>query len=435
MRAVGALAMLLLLGGTDWAGAQDPNAPDGCEYSLELKTGWNLISLPIEPETPSCELIFPDPLTARGVWQCNSLTSRFERTATLQALRAYWVYSAHPVQLRIRGRLLPMAQGDLPAGWNAIGPAAEVPVPDDPELAAKAWAWDPASRQYVQETDRLQPGRGYWFFALRPISAMTLGLPDGDADGDGVADTLESLLGADPVNADTDGDGIPDAWEIRHGFNPRVNDAEADPDGDGLNNRREWELGLDPRASDTGQVRVSFESPSSTVPESAGTLEIGVALSATPPHGNHVTARVRVLGGSATNGSDYELAAPVTLDFSGRGTRRTVTLRLIPDSEKEPPENVTLRLVAIVGALPGRDCEHRITITDAALTADDSDGDGLPDAWELRYFGNLNQGPDDDPDGDGEPNRRECLLGRTPTAGARNVAAEDLNLGVGGVIH
>jgi hypothetical protein len=45
----------------------------------------------------------------------------------------------------------------------------------------------------------------------------------------------------------------------------------------------------------------------------------------------------------------------------------------------------------------------------------DSDGDGLPDDWEYKYFGNLNQGPEDDPDGDGLTNIREFELGTDPT--------------------
>lgn len=43
------------------------------------------------------------------------------------------------------------------------------------------------------------------------------------------------------------------------------------------------------------------------------------------------------------------------------------------------------------------------------------DGDGLPDSWEMNYFGNLNQGPDDDPDGDQLTNLQEYLLGTDPT--------------------
>ena len=47
----------------------------------------------------------------------------------------------------------------------------------------------------------------------------------------------------------------------------------------------------------------------------------------------------------------------------------------------------------------------------------DSDGDGLPDAWEMQYFGNLLQGPNDDPDGDGASNLLEFYQGRNPTKG------------------
>jgi hypothetical protein len=44
----------------------------------------------------------------------------------------------------------------------------------------------------------------------------------------------------------------------------------------------------------------------------------------------------------------------------------------------------------------------------------DSDGDGLPDAWEYIQFGGLGAGPDDDPDGDGESNLSECRSKTNP---------------------
>ena len=56
----------------------------------------------------------------------------------------------------------------------------------------------------------------------------------------------------------------------------------------------------------------------------------------------------------------------------------------------------------------------------------DSDGDGLADAWELQYFGNLNQNATGDPDGDGVNNLQEYLQGRNPTTGAE----PDVNGGV-----
>jgi len=52
--------------------------------------------------------------------------------------------------------------------------------------------------------------------------------------------------------------------------------------------------------------------------------------------------------------------------------------------------------------------------TDVLLPGLDSDGDGLPDAWELAHFGSLVFGPNDDPDGDGATNLQEYLAGTDP---------------------
>jgi hypothetical protein len=44
----------------------------------------------------------------------------------------------------------------------------------------------------------------------------------------------------------------------------------------------------------------------------------------------------------------------------------------------------------------------------------DSDGDGLPDDWELAYFGNLSQTGTSDFDGDRQNNLFECTAGLDP---------------------
>lgn len=48
-------------------------------------------------------------------------------------------------------------------------------------------------------------------------------------------------------------------------------------------------------------------------------------------------------------------------------------------------------------------------------TDPDSDQDGLPDAWELSYFGNLSQDAGDDYDEDGDTNLEEYEAGTNPT--------------------
>ena len=48
-------------------------------------------------------------------------------------------------------------------------------------------------------------------------------------------------------------------------------------------------------------------------------------------------------------------------------------------------------------------------------SAADSDGDGLPDAWEIAHFTNLSKGPADDPDGDVLDNAGEFSRSTNPT--------------------
>jgi hypothetical protein len=60
----------------------------------------------------------------------------------------------------------------------------------------------------------------------------------------------------------------------------------------------------------------------------------------------------------------------------------------------------------------------------------DTDADGLPDNWEIQYFGNLNQTASGDPDGDGLTNLLEYQQGRNPTKSALSDPGDFVNLKV-----
>lgn len=64
----------------------------------------------------------------------------------------------------------------------------------------------------------------------------------------------------------------------------------------------------------------------------------------------------------------------------------------------------------------------------------DSDGDGLPDAWETSHFGNLEQLPGGDADGDGSSNLTEYRLALDPANGASRFAASSAGNPATGVI-
>ena len=60
------------------------------------------------------------------------------------------------------------------------------------------------------------------------------------------------------------------------------------------------------------------------------------------------------------------------------------------------------------------------TASQFLFATDDSDGDQLSDAWEMLYFNNLSQIGSGDPDGDGYSNEAEETAGTSPTSAASN---------------
>jgi len=73
---------------------------------------------------------------------------------------------------------------------------------------------------------------------------------------------------------------------------------------------------------------------------------------------------------------------------------------------------VTLSTLNTVTFNPGF---HVVLGGTLSINKEDSDADGLLDTWEILYFGNLNQGPDDDYDNDGLTNLEEFQLGTNPS--------------------
>jgi hypothetical protein len=195
---------------------------------------------------------------------------------------------------------------------------------------------------------------------------------------------------------DTDSDGIMDWYEYRM-FGSLSMGPTDDPDSDGFNNKRESELGQDPLIvdavewggisgrlstgityADTSMVLAVVKSdPAGFVNETSNYLDMNSTVTTSSLHG-------------ATNGYNFAY-------WSINGVRQA------------GPTGVSMSKV-----------DHNITQTTNIIahykpSTEDTDGDGVMDWFELYQFGNLTQGPSDDPDGDGFSNKREGELGQEAT--------------------
>jgi hypothetical protein len=78
-------------------------------------------------------------------------------------------------------------------------------------------------------------------------------------------------------------------------------------------------------------------------------------------------------------------------------------------------DGVTYYIAATAYDTSDNESDFSEEVFGVSVTDNDTDRDGLPDDWETLYFGNLNQGPGSDPDGDGLDNLGEYQHGTDPT--------------------
>jgi CheY-like chemotaxis protein len=115
-----------------------------------------------------------------------------------------------------------------------------------------------------------------------------------------------------PISVDWDADDLPDDWEITHGLNPWVNDADLDHDGDGLSNFEEYERNLDPFNPDTDGDGIldGAEDGRLPVPEDNGSHSISRGVEVLAADESGMTIALNTSGFEAevitVGGAEYE---------------------------------------------------------------------------------------------------------------------------------
>ena len=191
-----------------------------------------------------------------------------------------------------------------------------------------------------------------------------------DLDNDGITNAEEYQNESDPTSAtaqfappaDTDGDGLPDCWETYYGLNPNnPADVNGDLDYDGYTNLEEYKHGWKPGDPLSPSLLEPLDTDTDGMPDY---WEIQYGLNP---------------GNASDAGGDLDGDEHANLEEYRKGTD--------PTNPNSPGKIV------------------------------DTDGDGMPDAWETKYGLNPNSAVDasGDLDGDGHANLEECRKGTDPT--------------------
>jgi len=141
------------------------------EITLELRAGWNMVSLPVEPEDPSA----PSVLDGVGFYQLVTWSgSGYVSASEFEAGKGYWLLVLQETSVTVTGAPVRGVRLTLPPGWSMVGgPNMEVAASEVFPGFYQLVTWSGSG--YASATS-FEPGKGYWALVLEETE-ITLGSP------------------------------------------------------------------------------------------------------------------------------------------------------------------------------------------------------------------------------------------------------------------
>jgi hypothetical protein len=156
----------------------------GGQPSIQLHTGWNLISIPLVPEGSNIDSVFSTisgaysvvwTTTSTGGWK--SSNQAFGKLTDITVDRGYLIYMTAPDTLVIEGTEPASTTINLASGWNLVGYPAQTTRSITDVLSGVSYdvvwtttstgGWKSSDQAFGRLTD-MSPGNGYMIYA--PVS-------------------------------------------------------------------------------------------------------------------------------------------------------------------------------------------------------------------------------------------------------------------------
>lgn len=168
--------------------AYDPGEAIYINFSPELITlyaGWNLVSVPVQPDDPTPTSVFPVP--AYNIFWYNPWSMGFEHPVAIYPGYAYFVlYAPEPgepdhISFSVPGEPVYSFAVTMPVGWNTIGSVYDfggVPVssittvPTGGVWGSGVYGYDATAGAYYYSSS-IYPGLGYWIYIDLPAPYTT----------------------------------------------------------------------------------------------------------------------------------------------------------------------------------------------------------------------------------------------------------------------